>query len=332
MNLRAAWLRYAATLLPIGAASLVSWFGRSFFNKADIAMLHLLAVLFVASRNSRGPSIFASFLSVAVFDFLFVPPHMTLDIEDVRYAVTFAVMLAVGLTVSTLTVRLRRQAEIARERERRTAALYEMSQRFAAATEVDAIAGHALTQIERLVGAPASLLLSDTSGAWVPHGSSDRWPQEVDLVLARQVHETGQAIERGTNASPGAEELFLPLTGARGVLGVVRVRFGRSQEAGGDSTRQILDTFVAHTALALERAVLEGEAAQARVAAETERTRSAFLASVSHDLRTPLASISASAGALLDPASSLGEESRRELALTIRDESERLGRMVRDLL
>jgi two-component system sensor histidine kinase KdpD len=185
-------LRYAATLLPVGAASLVSWIGRSFFDQADIAMLHLLAVLVVAIRSSRGPAIFAAFLSDAAFDFLVVPPHLTFHIQDVRYAVTLAVMLAVGLTVSTLAVRVRRQAEIARERERRAAALH--------------------------------------------------------------------------------------------------------------------------------------------VAAETERTRSAFLAAVSHDLRTPLASITGSAGALLEPASSLGEEERRELALTIRDESERLGRMVRDLL
>lgn len=194
-----AWMRYAATLVPVGAASLLSWIGRPLFHLADIAMLHLLAVLVVASRTSRGPSLFAAFLSVATFDFLFVPPSFTLDVEDARYAVTFAVMLIVGLTVSTLTVRLRRRAEEAQEREQRTAALHEMTQ-------------------------------------------------------------------------------------------------------------------------------------QARVVAETERTRNAFLSAVSHDLRTPLASIAGSAGALLEPGLSLGEEGRRELLLTIRDESARMERMVRDLL
>ena len=194
-----AWMRYGATLIPVGAASLVSWLGRPFFHLADIAMLHLLAVLVVASRNSRGPSLFAAFLSVATFDFLFVPPSFTLDVEDARYGVTFAVMLIVALTVSTLTVRLRRRAEEAREREQRTAALHEMTQ-------------------------------------------------------------------------------------------------------------------------------------QARVAAETERTRSAFLSAVSHDLRTPLASIAGSAGALLEPGSSVAEEDRHELLLTIRDESGRMERMVRNLL
>jgi len=194
-----AWSRFAVTIIPVGAASLMSWIGRPFFHLADIAMLHLLAVLLVASRSSRGPSLFAAFLSVAMFDFLFVPPSFTLDVEDARYGVTFAVMLIVGLTVSTLTVRLRRRADEAREREHRTAALHEMTQ-------------------------------------------------------------------------------------------------------------------------------------QARVAAETERTRSAFLSAVSHDLRTPLASIAGSAGALLEPGSSLGEKGRRELLLTIRDESARMERMVRNLL
>jgi two-component system sensor histidine kinase KdpD len=192
-------MRYGATLLPVGAASLVSWICRPFFHLADIAMLHLLAVLVVASRTSRGPSLFAAFLSVAAFDFLFVPPSFTLDVEDARYGVTFAVMLITALTVSTLTVRLRRRADEAREREQRTVALHEMTQ-------------------------------------------------------------------------------------------------------------------------------------QARVAAETERTRNAFLSAVSHDLRTPLASITGAAGALLEPGSSLGEEGRRELLLTVRDEGARMERMVRDLL
>src|SRR5206468_1746738 len=116
-------------------------------SDTNILMLYLLGVLWVATRRGRGPAILASLLGVAAFDFCFVPPYLTFAVADTQYLVTFAVMLLTALTISTLTDRVRRQAEFARQRERRTAALFELSRRLAASHNLDDILEATLAQV-----------------------------------------------------------------------------------------------------------------------------------------------------------------------------------------
>jgi two-component system sensor histidine kinase KdpD len=155
---------------------------------------------------------------------------------------------------------------------------------------------------------------------------------EKERAVARWVFDHGRPAGHGTDTLPAAEGLYLPLVGSAGPLGVLGVARGARTEALGPADRQLVETFVAQTALALERAALATEAERSRVTVETERMRSTLLSTVSHDLRTPLASITGAAGAMLDPGTGIDEATRRELLTTIRDESDRLGRLVSDLL
>jgi two-component system sensor histidine kinase KdpD len=153
---------YLWTLALIAAVIGIGLAARPVLDQVDVAMLYLLAILLVASRFSRGPSLLASLGSVAAFDFFFVTPYFTFAIADVRYAVTFLVLLATGLVVSSLTLRIRRQAEASREREQRITLLHNLTRSFAYRRGVRDIATTAVSHMEVLYGVPAALFLPDS--------------------------------------------------------------------------------------------------------------------------------------------------------------------------
>jgi len=307
---------------------------RPLLEMVDEAMLYLLGVLFVASRFSRGPAIVASLLSVAAFDFFFVPPFLTFTVTDTRYLLTFGVMLATGLVVSSLTVRIRQQAEAARDRERRTATLYAMTRSFAFWRGVSEIAEAAARHVELLFEIDAVVLIPDADGGLVVRGGSGEKvaASERELSVARWVLAHGRAAGYGTDTLPGTEALFLPLAGGKAPVGVLGVAVGRRGAPLTPSQTQLLDVFASHTALALERALLTEEAERAHLTVETERLRNALLSAISHDLRTPVAAVMGSVTSLLDEGAGLDEESRRDLLETIRDEADRLSRLLADVL
>ena len=327
------WHDYGWAALAVVASACVCWLAGDYFSLADQAMLFLLGVLIVASRLPRRPSLFAAVASVAALDFFFVEPPWTFAVHDARNVLTFLVMLVVALLVSTFTVRLREQADEARERERRTAALFAMSRQFVIETGLSELARVAVGHVRELLGVEAIVLIADRAGNLTPCGGAEFQPQrpEQELAVARWAFQNGRLAGHGTDTLPGSEALFIPLIGSGGHLGAFGLLLGARAEPPSPSEWQILETFVAQTALALERALLVERAASARVAAETERTRSALLSAVSHDLRTPLATITGAAS-LLQAGPELERDRRVELATTIREESARLARLVTDLL
>ncbi|MBI3848602.1 MAG: sensor histidine kinase KdpD [Planctomycetes bacterium] len=325
---------YAWALGAVGASTALCAATRNFGNIADQSMTYLLGVLIVSSRCSRGPSVVAAIASVAAFDFFFVPPVYTFAVGDWKFAITFGVMLVVALTVSGFTSRIRQQAEAARQRERRTAALYGLSRMLAIETEVGRIAGAAVRHVRELFETDAVVWIADGDGRLVARGGAEceLARDEHPLEIAKWVFDHGQAAGHATESLPASDALFLPLVGAKRTLGVFGITLGGRGATPSPAQRQLIETLVAQTALALERALLSDEASSAQVTAETERMRSALLSTVSHDLRTPLASITGSAGALLDPQATLDANERRELLETIREEAERLSHLVGDLL
>src|SRR2546428_8102160 len=125
------WVPYSWSLCSVALCTVLAWQLFPHLAEANLIMLYLLGVAVVAMRVGRGPALWTSVLSVAAFDFFFVPPYLTFAVADMQYLVTFSVMLFVALVISTLTVRLRQQADAARQRERRTSALYAMSRELA---------------------------------------------------------------------------------------------------------------------------------------------------------------------------------------------------------
>ena len=321
----------------VGIAALstaVAWLMLPYFAPANLIMVYLLGTVLAAARLGRGPAILASVLSVAAFDFFFVPPYLTFAVSDTQYFVTFGVMLLVAIVISTLTARIRDQAQAARQRERRTALLYSMTRDLVSQQGLDELLQAAARHIAEVFGRPVAVLLPDAEGRLVRRGGDLILGAEdgSELAVARWVQEHGQIAGRGSATLPGARALYLPLRAGRGTVGVLGIEPLSDHALAIPEQLHLLETFAAQTALAIERVGLVEEAQQARVQSETERLRNSLLSAVSHDLRTPLATITGSASALVEQEAQLDASARRELAQAIQEEADRLNRLVHNLL
>ncbi len=328
------WWAYGQGAGVVALCSLVAWLLFPAFGTANLIMLYLLGVTVVAARNGRGPSVLASILSVAAFDFLFVPPYWTFAVSDVQYLLTFGVMLVVGLLISGLTARTRQQAELARQRERRTAVLYALSRELATHRLVDNLAQAAVRHIRAVFESRVAVFLPDATGRLMlqpGEGVAFAFDQRNEGV-AQWVFEHRQMAGQGTDTLPGAGALYLPLVGTRGPVGVLAVRSEQPGRLLDPEQVHLLEALASQLALAVERARLAEEMQRAQVQAETERLRNAILSSISHDLRTPLAAITGAASGLLAGQETLPPASRRDLAQAIYEEANRLDRLVRNLL
>lgn len=328
------WPAYAQALAVTMLCTLVGKLMLPRFAEANIVMIYLLGVVYAAWRLGRGPSILAAVLGVAAFDFFFVAPRLTFAVADTEYLVTFAVLLVVALTISTLMVRLRQQADEAWRRERRTAALYGLSRDLAHTRGLENLLRAAVRHIHEVFDSQAAVLIPDDAGRLASRASApaDFSLPEHDQAVAAWVLDRGQAAGAGTATLPSASALYLPLESGEQRVGVLAVRAGPATDLDSPEQRHFLETFANQTAMAIARARLAELAAQAQVAAETERIRGTLISSVSHDLRTPLAAIAGSAETLLGGGPALDAPTRRELLEGIRDESQRLGRLVAKLL
>jgi two-component system sensor histidine kinase KdpD len=324
---------YAAAGLAVALASLVCSALAGRFDKSNLIMVYLLAVVFVATRHGRGPSIFAAVASVGLFDFFFVPPHLNFAVSDTQYVVTFAVMLVVGLLVSTLAARVRESAQMAIQRERRTQALYALSRDLTTLRTVPDIAKEAARHVGDLFRCPAAVFVPSPAGMLEPVG--DPPPafaaEKREQAVAQWAFDHGRTAGAETDTLPGAAAIYEPLVGHRDRLGVLAVEIGPPLRPFSPDQRELLAALARQVAAPLERARAAAEAEQARVTAESERLRSTLLSSVSHDLRTPLAAITGAASSVLEglpPSESLA----RELVSTALEEAERLNRLVGNLL
>ncbi|MCA9517110.1 MAG: sensor histidine kinase KdpD, partial [Myxococcales bacterium] len=317
----------------VAAAALVSALGRDTFAPPDVVALFLSAIMLAAARIGRGPALFAAGLSVAVYDFFFVTPHFTFAVSDARHILTFALMFGVGVLISALTQRIRSQELAARAREERTAALYSLSRELAGASDPPAVARVLATEVARVFSASTAVLVRGARDGELTMAT------EVGEVLLdtqergvlRWVLDHARAAGLGTPTLPGARITGFPLLSDGAVVGVLAVspRTGRRSRA---EDRLLLEAFVRQGALALGRAVIGEDARAAALRVRTEEMRSALLSSVSHDLRTPLATITGAATTLRDERGRLPEDTQRELLGSICDEAERLERLVGNLL
>lgn len=324
----------AALILAICTGFGAAVFPR-YLSLTDVAMLFVLATGVVAYRYSRGPSVFTAFLAILLFDFFFVPPRFTLAVSDVRYVLTFGVMLSIALLISVLTLRVRAQAEMARERERGTAALYGMTRELAATRGLTDLMGVATRHVQDTFGAAAVVLLPRPGGGGVlevPEVPSfaidDKERSVAQWVLERG---GGRLAGAGSDTLPGARGLYVPLVTTTGTIGVLGVAPADPKRFRDPTALLLLETFARQIALALEREVLAGKTQREQLEIEAERLRTSLLSSVSHDLRTPLATINGAASSLLEP-SELPDATRQELVRSILDESQRMNRLIGNLL
>lgn len=327
---RGHWVGYAeATIVPL----IVTGIGlavRPYLDLANIIMIYLLGVALVSARRGRKESVLASILSVLAFDITFVPPELTLAVHDAQYIITFAVMLMVALMISGLTQRIKAQTQAVAQRERNTAALYELSRRLSEATTRIDMATAAAEELSKIVEGDVLVFEGDgASLAVISASPKTEMPNDREAAVARWVLDNGKPAGRDTDTLSAASRIYLPVPATRGCVAVI----GISPTISGLSSHQrhLADAVASQLGSAIERSLLAAESQASSIAAEAEQLRNTLLSSVSHDLRTPLAVISGAAGQL-QASSHIEDPNDRELVTAIADESSRLERQVRDLL
>jgi len=328
------WRRYVWSLVTTLACTAIAFAVYPRIELANLVMVYLLGVTVAALRFGRGPAVLTAVLNVAAFDFFFVPPRFTFAIADVQYLVTFVVMLIVALVIANLVASVRRQTRVAGARERRTALLYAMSRELAATRGISNMARVAVRHVAEVFQCSAVVLLPDVE-------SRLRYPREApleksfrgaDLAVAQWVADHGRLAGLGTDTLPAAPGLYLPLGDESRRLGVLAVLPSNPRRVLLPEQRHLLETFAGQVGLALERARLAEAAEEASLAAEKESLRNTLLASISHDLRTPLAVIAGAGSTLAEHSGTLNPDTRRMLARAIETKAREMSELVSNVL
>jgi two-component system sensor histidine kinase KdpD len=330
---RGSWPQYLWAVALVVLGSLLGALLHRFLAPTNLVMIYLLVVVVAALYLGRGPAVLAAILGVLVFDFFFVLPYYTLAVADTEYVLTFLALLLVGLIVSDLTARVQEQIEAARRRERETSALYALSRDLAVATnldaETDAVAAHA----GETFGREVIILLPGDNQELQPYGGRpDFTLDEHEMAVATWVFHNGLPAGRGTDTLSSARLRYLPLKTARKMVGVLGVRAAEEGKYLSPEQRRLLEAFASLAAVAIERVQLVQAASQVQILEVTEKLQTALLNSISHDLRTPLVSITGALTSLMDERVRRDDEAGRVLVETAAEEAGRLNRLVSNLL
>lgn len=325
------WVSYLWAAVLVGLTTLLCAGIAPLFHPTNLVMVYLATVVGVALRFGRGPSILATVLGVAAFDLFFVAPFGTFAVSDSQYVVTFGVMLVTGLVISELTARVQSHSAAAREREARTAALLSLSKELTSLATRDAVATTARQTIAEALDADVWILAPPVEGNFVLLGAGDPPPQRDDGVI-RWVFQHRRNAGAGTDTLPGTPTTWLPLLVTEGIVGALGIRPKQLDAQLTSRQFDLLQAIAGQLAGALERCALAREAESVRLQVETERLRNALLSAVSHDLRTPLATITGAASLLVEGTERLAASHQKELAESILDEADRLNRLVANLL
>jgi two-component system sensor histidine kinase KdpD len=335
------WPAYAQGAAVTLAITLLCIAIAPYIELTNLVMLYLLGTVFVAARLGRGPSVLASVLNVALFDFLFVPPVYSFAVSDTQYLITFGVMLVTGLVISDLAARNRRRTTVALARERRAAELYALSRELARSRDVVDLGAILRKHLLAGIDGEAAVLLPDAEGKLQDPGkfcargfTEARYPVPGnDLGIAQWAYDHREKAGHGTDTLASADAIFLPLNAQSGCIGVLALRPKETAQLDVPEQMHLIESLVNQTAIAMERVQLAQSAHAADVQVESEKLRNVLLSSISHDFRTPLASIIGAATTLREaPADGLDPAKRRSLISTIDDEARRLHRLVDNLL
>jgi two-component system, OmpR family, sensor histidine kinase KdpD len=323
--------RYFWGLLLVVFATGLNALIAPYISPTNLIVVYLLVVVLAAVYLGRGPAVLTSILGVAFFDFFFVPPTLTMAVSDTEYLLTFLGLLSVGLVISYMTAQVREQAEVAQRRETQTVALYELGRDLTVTVGLDAVAKTIIDHISRTFSREVALFLPENGLLRLFASSPGMQIGENELAVAIWAFEHGELAGRGTDTLPELAVRCQPLKTTRGVIGVLGVKPSISNAYLTPEQRRTLDAFTNQVALAIEGALLVEQAHQAELMEATEKLQAALLNSISHDLRTPLVTIT---GALssLEEGPLLDDEIRRNLIETAREEADRLNRLVGNLL
>jgi two-component system sensor histidine kinase KdpD len=302
------------------------------FGIENVDLVFLTAVVSVAARYGLWPSLLASVAASLCYNFFFMPPYYTFTIADPTNIAAFFFFMLIAILVSNVAARVRSQADTAIGRVRTTESLYAFSRKLAGTATLDDVLWATAYQTALMLKVRVVLLLPEEGVLTVKSG----YPPEDQLdqadLAANWAWDNDRPAGRGSDTLPGAKRLFLPMRTGRGAIGVIGIDDDRTGPLLTPDQRRLLDALVDQGALAIERVLLVEDMDRVKRTVESDRLRGALLTSISHDLKTPLASVLGAASTLRDLGSGLNEAQKRDLLATVIDESERLNRFIANLL
>ena len=329
---RQIWRACLASVLLVMLITVAGWWIAPIAGGPNLVILYMLAVVVSALRWGRWPALVAAALSALLFDYFFVTPYRSFAVTDIWYSITLLSLLAVGFIVSTLAASAREEARLARKREAYTAAMYALTDSLVAASSLEqileAIGQHICTAFQ----SPVVILLPGPNGLTKRFCSTDFVLDENEMLVAAWVFENGQAAGAASAMFPAAQAHYLPLRTWRGNVGVLGLRRERTTKVLSADQQQLLGSLVNQSALAITRAQLAEEARHAELLQETDKLQKALLNSISHNLRSPVASVTGALNSVLEDGYLLDPSTQRELLETAREEAKRLDRLLRNLL
>ncbi len=322
---------YVVAVVTVGAAVLGGKALEKLMPLPNVSLVLLMSVLVPAVFFGVWPAVLASILAFLAYNFFFIEPLYTFSVAEPYELLALVIFLGVAIVTSALAGRARAQAGIAAGRVRAMRRLYEFTRRLSGLAGVDQVAEGAVGEIYTSLDRPAILLLRENGdlhirAAWPPEDGLD----PASMSAARWAVEKGEPAGNRTATLPLVPWLFLPLRAASGPIGAIGV-MAKAEELDSE-VRALLDTLAEQAAAALERSFLSRDMVATQSAVEAERIRNTVLASISHDFRTPLASILGAATSLIDVGDKLDSGRRLDLLKQIREEVEHLDGMVRNLL
>ena len=337
------WERFLKGLLVMtGILFIATGIGYLFrylgFSEENIIIVYILGVLIIAIITvNRGWSVCYSLLSVLLFNFLFTDPRFTFFSYDYGYPVTFVTVFIAAVIVSNLTIQIRKQGYRAEQMALRTRILLETNQMLQKAKNADEMIEETARHLMRMMGknviyyrAEDGILSEPRFCMAEPGAAKMLYLQQRERQAAQWVFENRKRAGTGMDQYPDAHCLYLAIRNEDMVYGVIGIALeGMMMDV---YEQNLILSILGECALALEKEGYNRKREEALAQAKNEQLRANLLRSISHDLRTPLTSISGSAGILLNSASALGEEKQKQLYKGIYDDSMWLINLVENLL
>ena len=324
---------YLNSLLTVAVGLGVAVLIQPWFGLENVDLVLLTAVVGVAVRYGLWPSLLATVAASLCYNFFFLPPVYTFTIADPTNVAAFFLFMVVAILVANVAGRVRAQADTATGRVRSTELLYAFSRKLTGTATLDDVLWATAYQIALMLKVRVVLLLpqDDVLAVMAGYPPEDQLDQ-ADLAAANWAWANDRPAGRGADTLPGAKRLFLPMRTGRGPIGTIGVDSDKSGPLFTPDQRRLLDALVDQGAIAIERVLLVEDMDRVKRTVESDRLRGALLTSISHDLKTPLASVLGSASALRDLGHELDEAQSNELLATVIEESERLNRFIANLL
>lgn len=328
------WFEYAMSIVSVVVCTVINFGLETFYGPNNLITIYLLGIVAVAAMGRRGPPVLASILSVFAYDFFFVPSRLGFGVMDTQYLVTLFVMLLVSQIVSQLTFYVKKQNEMIRENERRTSTLHRLSMELASTRGSDNLLKVGILHIAEVFASDVIGFIPERSGYLVEHIGS-RELRELDAKersIAQWAYDLGQKTGLGTDTLPFSNALYLPLQGASGKIGVVRIQPENPEILNIPEQMHLLETFIQQMVLAMEVDKLQDEAKKDEIKMQAEGMRNMLLGMTSYEIQIPLQAIQKSLDKLIQGIEQHDILDIKSYIKTIHKDSDQLNQISRALI